>query len=330
MRAFTLGLLGLVIACSGSASNAAGPFAPGFGDAGADATAPGADGKPDASGSGWRARSSVRIATYNVQNFFDTECDSGRCASADYEQAPSAGAFDAKAASISMAIARLNADVVLLQEVEKETCLVALQAKLNGAFPHQILGETGFAGSVDVGVLSKDPIVAVRTHRRNRFTLSDGRNAGFLREFLEVDLDHKGAIYTVFVAHFKAKRDDDALLRLGEATEARRIILAHATAYPGRLIVMGGDLNDTPNSAPIGALTGAAGLLLAELRDIQEPESYTEFSRGMGSSIDHLLVPATQAERHLRASTRVLKDAPNRGLGGSDHAGLVAEFAVVP
>lgn len=291
----------------------------------ADGEAPfdegGSDAAPPSAGA-------VRIATYNVQNFFDTVCDTGQCKPSDYEVQFTAAQYDAKANSVASGVRKIGADVVLLQEIEKESCLQTLSTKLNNGYPYHQIGETNFNGSVDVAVLSKDPIKAVRTHRQDKFKLTDNRTVSFTREFLEIDLDRNGTLYTVFVGHFKAKVDDDPILRLGEATEARRIVLAAAAANPGRLIVFGGDLNDTPGSPPINALTANGDMLLAELRDLAGNANFTEFSGGTGHPIDHLVLPKALAERHLKSTTRVVQDAPNKGVGGSDHAGLVADFVI--
>ena len=270
----------------------------------------------------------VRIATYNVQNFFDTNCDTGQCQSGDYERKFTAAQYEAKANSVASGVRRIGADVVLLEEIETEGCLTTLTTKLSNAYPHKQLGETNFNGSVDVAVLSKDPIAAVRTHRQDKFTLKDNRTVSFTREFLEVDLDRNGTLYTVFVGHFKAKVNDDPTLRLGEATEARRIVLDRMAQSPGRLIVFGGDLNDVPGSAPINALVAGGELVLAQLRDLSGPSAYTEFSGGKGYSIDHLVIPGALAERHIKGTSRIVQDAANKGLGGSDHVGLLADFQI--
>jgi uncharacterized protein len=272
----------------------------------------------------------VRIAAYNVNLFFDTVCDS-TCAAADFEKVLTDAAFKAKAKRVADALKTLGADVVMLEEVEKEICLSAVQALapdyLYGAF-----GETGFKGSIDVGVLSKDPIEKVIKHRGEALKLPSGRVDRFTREFLEVDLDHAGVKYTVFVAHFKSKSSDDPELRLAEAEAARRIVLARAAAEPNRLLVMGGDLNDGPGSPPINALerADAAGQLTrVATRDLAAADQIS-FRGGFKSAIDHLFVPTALAERHRKGSTKVLGDTPTTGLQGSDHAAIVANFQVTP
>ena len=66
------------------------------------------------------------MATWNVARFFDTTCDSGRCGADAFEEIPSAAQFRVKVATVADAVASLNADIVLLQEVESAACLDAL------------------------------------------------------------------------------------------------------------------------------------------------------------------------------------------------------------
>jgi uncharacterized protein len=269
----------------------------------------------------------VRVASYNVQLYFDTVCDTAMCGTNDYERALTPTAFAEKGRRIAKAGRELAADVLLIEEIENDACAKAIQA----AGPEYVslaFGETGFKASLDVAVLAKDPIEKVTLHRMDRFQLPDGRMERFTREFLEVDLDRKGTKYTVFVGHFKAKSNDDPALRLGEATAARAIVLARHNAEPTHTLVFGGDLNDTPGSPPLTMLesTDAAGQLVRiAARDLTDDEQVS-YRGSFKSAIDHLFVPAPLAERHIKGSTKVLGDSPTRGLEGSDHAAIVADF----
>jgi endonuclease/exonuclease/phosphatase family metal-dependent hydrolase len=283
----------------------------GTGDAGVDGAAAG----------------EVTVAAFNVARFFDTNCDTGSCGSNSFEQALTATQFKAKADQIAQGIESLNADVVLLEELEKEVCATALQERLP-AYKHRAFGETNFAASLDVGVIAKDEIKAVRTHRQDRITLPNGRSDRFTREFLEVDLVHEGVPYTVFVAHFKSKAaPDDPDLRLGEAQAARAIVLKRASLEPSRLLVLGGDFNDTPGSAPINTLesSDASGQLARVAARDLPPAEQTSYFGPFASAIDHLFVPAPLVEQHIKGSTRIAHEG-GRGLAGSDHGAIVARF----
>jgi predicted extracellular nuclease len=272
------------------------------------------------------AAADVVIATYNVHLFFDTRCDSGECGSGDFEEAPNQGQFDYRADKISEAVADLDADVVLLQEVENETCLDALHQRLGAGWPTAILGEIGFTASVDVAVLSRFETLEVRRHNDTPIPLPGGGQTWFAREFLEVHLDAEGHRVIVFAAHFKSKNDDDPERRLAEATRAREILDASAAEFPDAVIVLGGDLNDVPGSPALTALEGEGGLLrvAAELA----PEDWTYVYNDERRPLDHLYqATAANGGVYRPGSAHVFRGSGSEdGYAGSDHAAVRASF----
>lgn len=264
----------------------------------------------------------IRVATFNVRRFFDTVCASETCAPGEYEELPSPAAFEARATEIANAIRTLDADVLALEEVETQACLDALLARID---MHGVLGEIGTTASVDVAVLSKTPITQVVRHRdAEPLTLSDGRVTTFSRELLEVHTEVGGGELVLFAAHFKAKSADDPPRRLAEAQVAARIVGEVAAATPSALVLLAGDLNDTPSSPPLDALSS-----LVRLADDLAPSAQaTYYYQNSGQAIDHILLAPTQAARRVPKSARVWRDTSSRGWGGSDHAALSAELAL--
>jgi len=273
------------------------------------------------------ARAVLRVATLNAHLFFDTVCDSGRCGEGDFEAAPTAAEFARDAEVIAAAVRALDADVVLLQEVENQRCLDALRERLGDAYPTALVGETGRPASIDVAVLARDPMVSWRGHRGVPFARPDGRRATFARELLEVHLDHGGRRVVVFAAHFRSKVRDDPGLRLGEAMAARRIVAARGSELPDALVVLGGDLNDTPGSPAIDALE-EGGALARVAATLPEGQQATYVYHGRAMALDHLFVPRAAMARVVAGSVRVLRDAPGEGYAGSDHASLRADFVM--
>lgn len=271
------------------------------------------------------ARSVVRVATLNAHLLFDTTCDSGRCGDGDFERAPTEAEFARDLDVIAAAVRALDADVVLLQEVENQRCLDALRARLGDAYPTAILGETGRPASIDVAVLARDPMVSWRGHRGVPFERPDGRRGTFARELLEVHLDHAGRRVVVFAAHFRSKVRDDPGQRHGEALAARRIVTARGDELPDALVVLGGDLNDTPGSPAIDALE-AGGALARVAAALPVEAQATYVFRGRPMALDHLFVPRALMARVVAGSVRVERDAPGEGYAGSDHASLRADF----
>lgn len=269
---------------------------------------------------------SILVATYNVRLFFDTVCDSDQCGPGQYEQALTEGDFREKASNVAAAIGQLGADIVFLQEIEKDSCLDELQGYLALAppYPVQILGETGYDASLDVGILARGAFIERRNHRQTGIPHPDGGTTYFTREFLEVHLDFGGARVIVFTSHFKSKTGDDPGRRLAEAEAAHEIITERAREFPNALVVFGGDLNDLPGSEPLEALE-SSGLLLRVAGELSDQEAATYLYEGAPEAIDHLFLATQSAGEYISGSVNVVH-GNSFGLGDSDHAALRAAF----
>lgn len=267
----------------------------------------------------------IVIATFNVSRFFDTVCDSGRCDSGDFESRLSDAQFNYKISLIMEALDRIDADVILLQEIEKDECLQALNDALDPAFEIAVLGEIGGTATLDVAVLARGELIEVREHRNIPIPRPTGGQTTFSREFLEVAMDIDGQELVVFAAHFKSKNNDDASRRLAEAMAAREIVLERAAASPDALIVFGGDLNDTPGSPPIDAIEDGGGLhRVAE--DLGDDDWTIRFFDDR-SAIDHLYIATGAAGAYVPGTAEVIRDSSG-SLAQSDHAALRATFTL--
>lgn len=264
-----------------------------------------------------------RVATFNVHRFFDTVCQSGACGPGDYEEQPSQADFDAKADQLAIAIRGFDADVVMLQEVETQACLDALEARLSNVLPSAVLGETGGTASVDVAILAREPITSVVTHRQQVLTRPDGTTTTFSREFLEVHLAGDDREVIAFAAHFRSKVNDDPGRRLAEAQAAHDIVAEVARASPDALVVMAGDLNDVPGSPPLDALE-SDGALLRVARELPVAAQGTYDFNGDWQAIDHILQATAARGVYVGGSAHVIRGNP--GYAGSDHDPLLADF----
>ena len=72
---------------------------------------------------------SVVIGTYNTRLFFDKVCDSENCSSSSFESVPNDSEYNAKVSDLADSVKEIGADIILLQEVEKESCLKDLFEK---------------------------------------------------------------------------------------------------------------------------------------------------------------------------------------------------------
>lgn len=268
----------------------------------------------------------IVVATFNVHLFFDTRCDSGDCGGDAFEQAYSESTFAARADTIADAILGLQADVVLLQEVESLDSLAALSARLP-EYETAYLGETGFPASIDTAILARFPLVEIRSHGDSAIPLPGGGETYFARDFLEAHFDRDGRRVIAFVAHFKSKADDDPERRLAEAQAARGIVDAAVEKHPDALVLMGGDLNDVPGSPPLLALEETGGLerVAADLGE----DDWTYVWGGDLRALDHLyLAKFAAGGTYVPGTSRVFRGVSQVGWGDSDHAALRATFRV--
>lgn len=273
----------------------------------------------------------VGVATFNVQRFFDMDCDSGRCGQGDFERQLDRRDFELKAEDLARALVILReehgADVVMLQEIEKEVCLQRVQfylRQLGDPFPNIAFGETDFAGSLDVAVMSRGQQVRVETHRENAIFRPDGSRTRFSRELLEVHLDIDDERVIAFSAHYKSKNGDDPGRRIAEARATREIMQDVARGNPHALVVLGGDLNDTPGSRALDDLErdGDLARVAAELGD--DAATYTYFDQR--TALDHIYQATEAGAEYLPGSAIVVRSRGQDGLARSDHAALAARF----
>ncbi len=272
------------------------------------------------------AAASVSVATFNVRRFFDTNCDSGDCGPDGWELLPSEAEYAARVEQIAEALERIDVDVLLLQELETQGCLDALSQRLAPRYPVAIHAEIGGQATVDVAVLAAGKLLLERRHRDELLPLPDGGTTTFAREFLELHLELDGQRLVVFNAHFKSKANDQPERRLAEAVAARAIVTTVAAQYPEALVVLGGDLNDTPGSPPIDAIE-LDGELQRVASELPEGHDSTFVYGGQQLALDHLYLAVSAAGGYLMGSAEVVRDN-KKGLGGSDHAALRARFSL--
>ena len=269
---------------------------------------------------------SVVIGTYNTHLFFDKNCDSGYCESSDFESVPGDSEYNDKVADLAGSVKKIGADIILLQEVEKESCLKDLFEK-SGVYDEFFLGEKGSPSSVDTGVMTKGEITYKNKHTESiECAGCDGGKTTFSRAFLETHIKLGCREIIVFSAHFKSKADDDAPRRLAEAAAAVKILKKTAEKYPDALIVMGGDLNDEPGSDTLEPFESESTFLRVA-DELSSKDQATYSYRGDAIAIDHIFWVKNSLGSYKQGSAEVVKDAPSwYSLGSSDHAALKATF----
>lgn len=267
----------------------------------------------------------LRVATFNVRRLFDTVCDSGRCGDDDFEDQRSQAEFEFRAQQIADGLAEIDADIVMLQEIENEDGLALINASFEqGPYPVAVLGESGFAASLDVAVLARGELLEWRSYGDRQLTRPDGSTTSFTREFLRVDVLIDGVRHIAFSTHFRSKSNDDAGRRFAEAEAAGEIVAEVASSNPDAVVVLAGDFNDEPGTDSVDALLAAGDLQL--LTDI---EGYWTFRFGMTEiAIDHVVLGLTDVATPVPGGISVFR-GDTVGYAGSDHAAVAADLLVV-
>lgn len=252
------------------------------------------------------------VASFNVENYFDTVSDTGR----DAEPVPTAEEVAVKQVKLVAAIGEhLRCPTLLgVQEVENEPLLGELATQLEGVcgFTYTVSHrESVDARGIDVALLS-DPAravvddVALRQGCGNLDTdVADpgdlcpmGQDPLFSRPPLQVDVRVDGTPYTLFVNHFKSKSGGESITeprRLAQAAHQRRLVEEVLEADPDARLMVLGDLNDYALSPALLTLTEDGGLVNA-LMELPPEERYTYTFSGAAQLLDYLLFSPAAAE----------------------------------
>lgn len=232
----------------------------------------------------WPARR-VRLASWNLHNLFD-EVDDPYA-----DDVPSPARVQAKLQALAQALRDLNSDMVAVQEVENRALLERLAHAAGYRYAILVEGNDTQRG-IDVGFLSRVEVSGYRTHREDRLPYVEGNslNARFSRDCLEVHVP-LGPGLIVLVNHFKArvgKARSSALKRRAQALRVAEISRELQHRYPGRALVVAGDLNDGMESWALEPLAG--GPFYDPFARLGLDQGYTLKHRGEKVVLDHILV----------------------------------------
>ena len=219
---------------------------------------------------------SIRIGNYNTRNFFNDVIDgeTPKLQEAEKVDLPSPAAYAAKLAAVAGVLRDLDADVVLLQEVENLAVLHNLIAEpaLGGRFKEARLIPANDPRGIDVGVISRLPIASAITHQEEKIGFE---NESYSRDCLEVHVDFNSRDIVLLGIHFRSQKDDKPEKRLAEAKYTRRIADGIAIGDPRAGILILGDFNDTPGSAPINAIANGTVPFTNAVSLLPAPDAWT-------------------------------------------------------
>lgn len=203
------------------------------------------------------AEETLRVATYNVQNYTRADRRAPEGFRPEYPKP------EAEKAALRAVIRELDADVLALQEMGGPEYLAELRRDLAAEGLSYPYGEAMMAADEERGlaVLSRVPLGAVKGHRDLMAKWRGAEEAVAVRRgLLQVDVPRAGGAVTLFVVHLKSRlaadRDDPLSedQRVAEAQAVRNRVL-DVFPEPGaaKFIVLG-DFNDVPGSRTLQAI----------------------------------------------------------------------------
>lgn len=265
-------------------------------------------------------------------------------------------------------LAATGADICALQEVENLVTLTAFHNRYLRKFSRRgygrkVLKEGNDKRGIDVALLSRVPVVHVRSHAGATFeALGVAPPPGvpkharaFRRDCLEVDVAVSGRALTLFICHFKSMhggRDETRPIREAEARAVRRLVeIRFADPARAEWVILG-DFNDffeqngqAVNDHGLGPFLEdgfAEDLAASAVSDPKERWSHHYFQDDSYNALDHIFLSPALAAQNTGASAKYVRiGTPYRveryegfrlpGIGwarpkASDHCPLVAKL----
>ncbi|MEO0794895.1 MAG: endonuclease/exonuclease/phosphatase family protein [Verrucomicrobiota bacterium] len=251
---------------------------------------------------------SLRVATYNLNNYLDVDRWVDGRYRKDYPKPES------EKTALREVIRGANPDVLALQELGGPLHLEELRQDLKREgldYPYSEI----VAGKDDtrfVGLLSKVPFDAT-AHTNLSFKYFNER--GYVRRgMLEARFGEGTNAWTLFVVHLKSRwtqRDDDpeaAKFRVGEAQAARNLIKKKYPPSIAHRYLVVGDLNDTKNSSTVKRFLKSGDSKLTELTE-------TPDSRGERWTFHYRSEDVYERVDYILASPALLPDV----MGGATY-----------
>ncbi len=276
----------------------------------------------------------LTLMAYNVENMFDVFDDPY---STDETMPPKPRAAIERLATT---IRQANPDVIGIVEVENEGVLRAMTNEMLAdlGYMHISVLPTNSDRGINVGVISRVPIVSLTSHRFLDLTLPDEtRTWTYARDLLKVELQvTPQRRLHAFIVHLKSRHDSpgdpmSAKWRLAEHTMARSKIADILHRDPDAWVVLMGDLNDTPDAPGIRAYLEPQGdettPLMHDVHTSLDPDRPITFIRGQRylSTIDYILASPSLYKRLDAVGIPTNIDELNEG---SDHAPVWATFRI--
>lgn len=184
---------------------------------------------------------------WNLQTFFDAKFDGTEYT--EYKSSKSGWSrekYDARLERLASVIKKLNADVIIMEELEKEEQLQDIANRLSGTFDfskmysHAIFA-TNKGNSIGCAVLSRLPIGDIFVHSID--VRSDAKQPS-MRPILEFSVSAKEKTLTIFVNHWKSKSGGAEKSEIWRKRQEQMLAnLMEKSCKKGKAVLAVGDFN---------------------------------------------------------------------------------------
>lgn len=255
------------------------------------------------------ASGKLRIASYNIRNLFDGI------------PAPGGPAENAKPekelVALGEAMRHINADVIALQEVENKEVLGQFRDRYirELGYREMVLIEANDPRGIDVALISRYPVVDVKSHKDVRFPVPGQGEQGFSRDLLQVRIQGpNNYLFTAFVVHLKSQHGAEQAdaKRRAEAEQINRIVGQFQRQNPRENVVVLGDFNDTVETHEIAPLVNpqVSGIGLYDIIHEEfgiQPWVFTYHPQRYRSRIDYILLNQNMKNEYIPRSVQLYK-----------------------
>ncbi len=298
----------------------------GCGQNGLETTDPTSSGAGGSTGSGLPAKE-LSVVNWNVHNFLNDKNDSA----APDEVVVTAASYQKHRDQIAGVLKALDADIVVLQEIENKAVLDDLNKALGNAYDTRAITSGNDPRGINIAVLSRLPLDGSPIfHAKDTFVLAGtpGPKYSYSRDCLELHLTYNQRKIALLGVHLKSKATpDDPDKRLAEAQHTRAIADTILAASPTTGLIVLGDFNDVSASMPVQAAEGSGATALVDAADsIPEAQRYTYTFNSQKELIDHQLGSST-AHGWLQADKVLIRHGSDVN-AASDHSPLLATYLV--
>jgi endonuclease/exonuclease/phosphatase family metal-dependent hydrolase len=267
----------------------------------------------------------LSLATFNVKDFFDTDNDPKH-----KDELPSSSAVVAKIKKLGLALRKLKADVLALQEVENLPLLNKLNSQELGSlgYKHVRLIEGNDIRGIDVALLSRFEVTSAKSHKWDTFYGIDGstQKYGFSRDCLEATVEPSpGRKLYLLVNHLRASTSpyqESLDRRQAQAKRVREIADEILKKRPSANLAVLGDLNDKPGTKTLSLIQQGPPTLFDLVTLLPQSQRNTFKT----TQLDYILVSPGLKDDYTSGSvsidhTTVMQDV-------SDHYPVKASFTL--